>query len=473
MDIFSIIPDNFFSLLSSKNKKIYLAAIIETFQVYETGSILGIDKKIIVDDLSQFLTKLDTSYTKELDFDEEESQLESKRDLANFVLRRMEECGWIYVDVTNDYQEILNFTDYAITVVEALMKIGPSFFDPTSAGEYDDYYNRNEYQGYIYTIYSLITNPNPGDYGILMSQIYTNTKLLIRSLRKLDSRLKDYISSVVENSEIKDLMNALISYKTELFDNSYQKLKTSDNVNKYRLTIVTKLEEYQENEEIFKSILLDYRLRFGNELESKKRAIRDINELIDVFNSLDEFIAEIDEKNKTYINSTIGKVKFLLTEDDNVIGKLNNILKFVKQQNKLGKVDKAINTISPLFHLKGNRMLNTSSLYSPRGNYVHNQAQYLDSERLADLDITGDFLKQFETPYNEVEVGKNLKSKLQNGVLQASNWIQYSTPANEVIRIIYMVLFAGDHAYNVTLLNEYIYNQHFMLKDFIIERIGD
>ncbi|UKI49469.1 MAG: DUF5716 family protein [Clostridium sp.] len=69
-----------------------------------------------------------------------------------------------------------------------------------------------------------------------------------------------------------------------MFDNNYQKIKTSDNVNKYRLTIVTKLEEYEDNETIFlNQFFLDYRLRFGNEEEARKRAIRDINELIDVF----------------------------------------------------------------------------------------------------------------------------------------------------------------------------------------------
>lgn len=45
MDFFRMIPDSFFSLLSSKNKRIYLACILESFKTYETGSILGIDKR--------------------------------------------------------------------------------------------------------------------------------------------------------------------------------------------------------------------------------------------------------------------------------------------------------------------------------------------------------------------------------------------------------------------------------------------
>ena len=55
MNFFDMVPDNFFSLLSAKNKRIYLAGILQVFKVYETGSILGIDKKIVVDDLVNFL----------------------------------------------------------------------------------------------------------------------------------------------------------------------------------------------------------------------------------------------------------------------------------------------------------------------------------------------------------------------------------------------------------------------------------
>ena len=49
MDLFKVIPDNFFSLLSSKNKSVYAGCIIEAFKIYEEGSILGIDKKIVIE----------------------------------------------------------------------------------------------------------------------------------------------------------------------------------------------------------------------------------------------------------------------------------------------------------------------------------------------------------------------------------------------------------------------------------------
>ena len=125
MDLFDMVQDNFFSLLSSKNKRIYLASILQVFKVYETGTILGIEKKIVVDDLTYFLDS-NSQYLYDVeDEEDEEANPQSKRELANYILRRMEECGWIYVDVTNDYIEILNFTDVAITICEALLNAYP------------------------------------------------------------------------------------------------------------------------------------------------------------------------------------------------------------------------------------------------------------------------------------------------------------------------------------------------------------
>ena len=170
MDLFKIIPDNFFSLLSSKNKAIYAGAIIEAFKIYEEGSILGIDKKLVVEVLTDYLEKQNEEL-EGMEIEEDENK-PSSREKANFILRRMEECGWIDLDVTNDYIEILNFRDYAITFIEALLQIEPTYDEVGDV-------TQNEYRGYIFTIYSLLSNTANIEYGVLMEQVYRNTKLFI------------------------------------------------------------------------------------------------------------------------------------------------------------------------------------------------------------------------------------------------------------------------------------------------------
>ena len=132
MEIFKIIPETFFNLLSGKNRSLYLETVFEVFKAYEQGFILGMDKglaqQVIVDFLDVHPELLSSEVEGEETEDEEEVQEESTRDRANHILRRLEECEWIDIDVNNDYQEILNFRDYAITIIEALKTITQDSF---------------------------------------------------------------------------------------------------------------------------------------------------------------------------------------------------------------------------------------------------------------------------------------------------------------------------------------------------------
>jgi hypothetical protein len=352
-----------------------------------------------VDDLTYFLDS-NSQYLYDIeDEEDEEANPQSKRELANYILRRMEECGWIYVDVTNDYIEILNFTDVAITICEALLNAYPQI-DLMDSELPDDYVDPTQYQGYIYSIYTLLNQQDNIDYALTFSLVFSNTRQLIRAIRRLDARMKEYITSVIDNTEIKDLMERLIRYKNEVYDKSYVKLKVSDNIDRYRLNIVTKLEEYQSDETIVKAISKNYIAVTKTEEEAISKTIRNIDEVIDAFNAIEDFIMEIDNKNRNYINSTIGKIKFLLSEEDNIIGKLNTILKFVKDQNKKGKQDRAIRIIDGLYNLPQLKVYNMEgSLYTPRGGYQRNANQVLDDVGF-DFDLNPEFLSQFRTAYN-------------------------------------------------------------------------
>ena len=469
MDFFDMVPDNFFSLLASKNKRIYLASILQVFKVYETGTILGIDKKIVVDDLVFFLDTNKNYLFDSEDEEDEESNPKNKRDLANYILRRMEETGWIYVDVTNDYMEVLNFSDDAIIICEALLNAYPQF-------EYgddelpQDFINPNEYHGYIYNIYSLLTQKDNVDYSLTFSLVFSDTKQLIRALRRLDARMKDYITSVVENSEVKDLMEKLIIYKNEIYDTSYTKLKISDNIDRYRLDIITRLEKMQNDEVIVKAISNNYLAVTKTPEEAITKTIRQIDEVIDAFNAIKDFISEIDKKNRDYINSTIGKIKFLLSEDDNVVGKLNTILRFVSEQNKKGKIDSALRTVEKLYELPSIKVFECeSSLYTPRGNYQRNYNQMLDDFGLDGFELDEEFMKQFRNSYNEDEIKKFLELYMINGVFRASSVIEYECDNDFFLMVVYCIIYAAEHNFDVQIINNMIETKRFKVKDFEIK----
>lgn len=483
MNVFDVIDNNFFSLLSSKNKELYSECILRSFQIYEMGPILGIDKKIVVDDLTSYLAEKDLKITKddispedEYEFsDSDVTTYKEYRQTANFVLRRMQQCGWIYTDITSDYIEVLNFNDYAITIIEALLKIEPRHYYYDSFENefaFDNDQDIDSFKGYIYTIFSLLTNKDIKDYAYIINEVYRNTKQLIRDLRKLDSRLKDYISYVVGQSEIKNLIEKLFSYKEELVDKTYNKLKTSDNINKYKLTIINELETYISSENIMNEIISTYLRKNMTYDKASDKAFKDLNELIDIFNDLDDFITEIDVKNKTYINTTIGKIKFLISEDDNVIGKLNNLMKYIKYSNNNNQIDKAIKKVNLCFTLKQIKTYNCEkSLFVPRGRYTHNCTQTIDDSNInITLGQIG-FSKALLSVFDETKISKFLDDIIaENGYFRASQILHYNSSKDDILNAIYCLVFACEKGYNAIKLSQNVENYLYTLPDFVIRK---
>lgn len=61
---------------------------------------------------------------------------------ANEILRLLEKYGWLEVETDKSYVQRVNFYDYAVKVMKTLLEISDG--------------RKVEYQGYIYTIYSLV-----------------------------------------------------------------------------------------------------------------------------------------------------------------------------------------------------------------------------------------------------------------------------------------------------------------------------
>ena len=420
--------------------------------------------------MTNFLENSNLAFDKDEDLDDEDANeaSNSKKSLAYYALRKIEEAGWIYVDVNADYEEIVNFTDAGITLCEALLKVAPQYVYNDSDDYVDDlpYLNPNEYNGYIYTIYSLLTNPINRDYPLILEQVYSNTRQLLRAIRRLDSRMKDYIQTVVDTSEIKDLIGRLIDYKNELLDNGYVKLKTGDNINKYRLPIVTKLEEYEQNE----AIIEDYKQKYRTLDDPSHRVYHDLDDMIDVFNSLDSFISEIDYKNKRYIDSTIGKIKFLLTEDDNITGKLNTILKYIKLEGKANHMDLAINTVQQMFTLRQTKTYDQeSSLYAPRGRYSRIDNQMLDLSTFDFDESTEEYLREYGLPYEEKEIRAFFNKYQIDGEMLASNVCHPNTDLDTVMMLIYTLIYACEQSWDVTKLDDEVKHYKFTFTNFIIK----
>jgi len=195
--------------------------------------------------------------------------------------------------------------------------------------------------------------------------------------------------------------------------------------------------------------------------------------MIDIYNALDKIIDEIDEKNKVYVNSTIAKIKFLLNDNENVIGKLTTILKYTAKQMKAYKTDQALKTINPLFNIAIHQQISQNSLYTPRGAYARSNAQFLlENELNPSVQLQEAFYKEFETNYSEDVIKKYLQQffALQN-TIKASELLHKDMSEESVLRLLYILVYAGEEMnYYINPLETSIEHDQFMMEDFEIVR---
>src|SRR5690554_3872297 len=286
--LFNIIPNNFFNIFSTSQKEIYVDSLFLLFHHLDNGNNYGEKKEKIINLLSTYVSK--------------------KKTLS--ILRRLKICGWIYEEEIANYDVIINFTYYSIPILKTLNDLKKK--------------NKLEYMGYLFAIYSMIKNIEYASLSDILDQIYNNTMIIMNRLKTLNANIKKYIQELIEKDNLQTIVDNLFSdYKINIVDEYYQRLKTSDNLSKYRPFIISKLNEISINSKIINDAgtkLVD-KQTFNDITEAKTHLYQQINYIISSLSNIEIIIKEIDSKNSYYIKTAITKILYIVSNPDKTTGK--------------------------------------------------------------------------------------------------------------------------------------------------------
>ena len=349
--MFQILSENFFVPLASPNKTIYWECLVKLFSVMSNQLSFGVERDILVQELQYYFEQEQAAAIEDESFDGKNS-----RDKANWMLRRLEYYGWIEIETDKSYVQRASFREYAVKILKTLLEIEEG--------------KQIEYQGYIYTIYSLVrsSTDNP---GIVLLSILENTDMLITGLKNLNSGIKRYIDELTKYRTPAEIMDVLFNdYIENIVDKAYHRLLTSDNVSKFRPEIVERLES--------KSRSRAYIAKTGAELadireipmeQAEELVYQYIHQIIDAFQNMDDILAEINQKNTQYQKAAINRAKFYLIGGEDVRGQLKEILSEVNEKinaedMELGGIYR-ISFLDELIRIYSSRVLDEKSLHVP------------------------------------------------------------------------------------------------------------
>lgn len=349
--MFHVIEEHFFVPLASPNKTVYWECICKLFSVMDHQLSFGVERDVLVEELEYYFEQ-----TQAAALEGEEVEGKSARDKANWMLRKLENYGWIDIETDKSYVQRINFKEYAVKVIKTLLEIAEG--------------KQIEYQGYIYTIYSLVrsTTDNP---GIVLLSIVENTDMLITGLKNLSSGIKHYIDELTRYKTPAEIMNVLFNdYIENIVDKAYHRLLTSDNVSKFRPEIIERLESKSRSKAYVEKASQELAgIREISKDEAEELVYHYIHQVINAFQNMDEILSEINRKNTQYQRAAINRAKFYLIGGEDVRGQIKEILsgmnEEINQDNKDLDGIYRIGFMDELIRIFSSAVVDEKSLYTP------------------------------------------------------------------------------------------------------------
>jgi len=310
---FDIVEDMFFYPLTNKNRRLYEEVIFKLFSwIEELDETNENDRLIITTRLEDYLSK-----RLQNELYDEDGNLVSGDNLqkAQYMIRYLINCRWIFEEPKGDSRYSLNFYDHSYQVI-AMMKNVRSESPKTYNNELRNILNtlevgkQNDYDDFKY--------------------IYDSVLSLSNMLKSLRSNINQYYINVITNKtneELKDIIRNFSEYKIEFFDKSYFKFKTDTDANNTIVYVISELEKaYNYN---FKQLIPSYR-EIENKVKSEEEILIELEESYSVMmrnlRGLDTVIKNIEDKNNKYINSLLNKIYYLINRGTDIKGILNETI---------------------------------------------------------------------------------------------------------------------------------------------------
>lgn len=427
--MFHIISDHFFVPLASPNKQIYWECICKLFTIMNHQLSFGVERDVLVEELQYYFEQ-----TNAISIEEEDMNGKSNRDKANWMLRRLEYYGWIEIEADKSYVQRVSFQEYAVKLIKTLLEI--------SEGK------KIEYQGYIYTIYSLVRG-NTGNPGIELLSIVENTDMLITGLKNLNSGIKHYIDELTKYKTPAEIMDVLFNdYIENIVDKAYHRLLTSDNVSKFRPEIVERLESKSRSKTYIEKASKEIaEIREISVEEAEELVYQYIHEVIDAFLNIDEILAEINRKNTQYQKAAINRAKFFLLGGEDVRGQIKEILSELNTQMNEESMDLGgiyrIEYLDELTRIFSVGLLDEKSLYVPiegKKEFIPVEIQTDTVDELLRQEKLRKMMQKMEKVLNPQKIDAYVDACIKNRVQMNASELPLAT-TEDFVRMIYVRLY--------------------------------
>lgn len=452
MNLFDVIPENLFSILSSPNKKIYIEALFVIKEYFKQEMSMP-KEEIAIAITSKMEDKILEIKVEEEDEGEEkiDNSLSSR---AYYILRRLKWAGWIEFEIQgNNFEEDIILPDYSIDIINLLYSLTKR--------------KNLEYNSYAYTTYSTLKialmQENKQLYNATITA-YDNTIKLVNSLKSLHHNLGRYYGKIIKLDGINQILEEHFENYKEYIDRIYHPLKTDDPVNMYKVPIIKMIDSIIGQDDKLEE-LIEQSIRAGayeNKEEAKTDIISKLFEIQDVYANINKQIATVDRKNTEYVRATNRRIGYLLTNDQELKGKLIHILKNAKNDKILEKMQENANTIKQKYIDKDSIFLRNSKNDKKQGVPLSVEEVKIDSKEQLQ-----EFMEKVGKSYTSQKVKEYMQKLMNNRKVITTNDISLSSD-EEFILLMLGTMSEEKSFYQIEYTDQYVKKGRYKIPEMTI-----
>lgn len=462
MKLFEIIPADFFSVLVSKNREIYVDALMKLYEMFNYD--INIKLKDYLNELTALLE--DRVYYVEDGDDTLVDSPDTSRGKARLIEKRFEKTGWIEREfLEGSFTEIITPNTYSIRVMRMLSEI-------TDEG-------MTEYNSIVFSTYSalnqaLTENQDRMYEALIISE--NNTEKLDYELRSLYHGIRGYLKNIRDNNVNFLLKNHFEEYK-KMADRIYHPVKTMDSVFRYSGPIQGILTDLRYNEKLLdemskKALTIK---KYDSEDEAKNDILKTIDKIVDLYNSISVLMQEIDAKHSNYTKQSIDKIRYVMSADQSIKGKLADLLKTYASADETSK-----ECIAEMF--EKNACLNRQE-YIDSSSFYHNSIKskrYNQPPRAIEIveniheELIDEAISKIKNGYSENRVKTYIDALFKDGAIQIeSRNIEINNDTDYVLTLLAVVnCMSGRHGYSIKFGDDYIRKNGYRVPQFVLFKGG-
>ena len=233
------------------------------------------------------------------------------RQVARRLLTRLERAGWFHYEYRSTYGLVLCFYPHAARILECLVRVARD--------------EQPVFQGFAHAIASLLRPdafaPRP---GVALHQAKRQTLEMVRELKILERNMSLFVQRMLDDvaTPAGVLEEGIDRYRQAVMAN-YHRLKTVENLFKWRAEIVARLDTIERSTPQLEAASRWYAEQFQvDPAEATRQVAADLALMRTQFESIPELASAIDIRNARFSGAALRKLMYLVRQDRRTEGQM-------------------------------------------------------------------------------------------------------------------------------------------------------